>query len=211
MLLDHDAMIANAAALSPAEEAPRPATAIPLAGGFALGTRILTPRGERPVEALRPGDPVITRDHGQQRLRWSGRRSAPGTGARAPMCLLPLVGDQAEGLLIPPDHRLLVTGYEAELLFGVDEVLVNAGDLENGRDIRRAPCPQIGYVHLLFDRHEVIYAGGIACESLFFGPALPCLSPELRDIPVQHRETARPCLTPHEAALLRPRLEDRGA
>mgnify|MGYP003561850666 FL=1 len=39
---------------------------------FANGTRIATPRGERPVEDIRPGDRVMTRDNGPQPVRWAG-------------------------------------------------------------------------------------------------------------------------------------------
>src|SRR5208283_2494852 len=45
---------------------------------YAAGTRILTPRGEVPVDALRPGEAVVTIDpHGARRIdivRWIGRR-----------------------------------------------------------------------------------------------------------------------------------------
>ena len=47
---------------------------------FTAGTRILTPHGPRPVEDLRPGDLVITRDNGPQPLRWTGRREVVGHG-----------------------------------------------------------------------------------------------------------------------------------
>src|SRR5690606_32383544 len=41
---------------------------------FTSGTLIATPDGERAVETLRPGDLVMTRDHGPQELRWVGMR-----------------------------------------------------------------------------------------------------------------------------------------
>jgi Ca2+-binding RTX toxin-like protein len=42
---------------------------------FATGTLILTDMGEVPVEALKPGDRLVTADNGLQPLRWIGRRS----------------------------------------------------------------------------------------------------------------------------------------
>ena len=40
----------------------------------------------------------------------------------------------------------------------------------------------VEYFHLLFDRHEIIYAEGAPTESLFTGPeALKSLSPEARE------------------------------
>ena len=42
---------------------------------FAPGTLIATPKGEVPVENLRAGDRVITRDNGIQEIRWTGLRA----------------------------------------------------------------------------------------------------------------------------------------
>jgi hypothetical protein len=186
---------------------------------FTPGTRILTPRGERPVETLREGDMVVTRDHGPRPIRWVGRRTVPGRGEFAPVRVGPAVfGTASGGLLVSPQHRLLVTGYHAELLFGSDEVLVAAKHLLGGTDACRAPCAAVTYIHLMFDRHEVIYAEGFATESFFAGeealtavdaPAreeLFAIFPELRSGASQHRETARPCLRAPEARLLRERL-----
>ncbi|MEO1139269.1 MAG: Hint domain-containing protein, partial [Pseudomonadota bacterium] len=41
---------------------------------FTPGTRIATPSGTRPVEDLRAGDKVFTRDNGIREIRWVGRR-----------------------------------------------------------------------------------------------------------------------------------------
>ncbi len=41
---------------------------------FTPGTLIATPRGEVPVEDLKAGDRVITRDNGIQQIRWAGRK-----------------------------------------------------------------------------------------------------------------------------------------
>ncbi len=186
---------------------------------FTPGTRILTPRGERPVETLRPGDMVITRDHGPRPVRWVGQRTVPGRGAFAPVRVGPAIfGTGTGGLLVSPQHRLLVTGYHAELLFGCDEVLVAAKHLLGGTDACIAPCKAVTYIHLMFDRHEVIYAEGFATESFFAGDAalsavdtaareeLFAIFPELRSTASRHRETARPCLRAREATLLRERL-----
>jgi hypothetical protein len=191
---------------------------------FTPGARILTPRGERPVESLRPGDMVITRDHGPQPLRWIGRRTVPGLGRFAPVRVGPAIfGSGAGGLLVSPQHRLLITGYHAELLFGSDEVLVAAGHLVGGTDACVVPCEAVTYIHLMFDRHEVIYAEGLATESFFAGDAaltavddaardeLFAIFPELRSSTSRHHQTARRCLRAHEAALLRERLVDRAA
>ncbi|PKQ11577.1 MAG: hypothetical protein CVT70_13325 [Alphaproteobacteria bacterium HGW-Alphaproteobacteria-1] len=189
---------------------------------FTPGARLLTPRGERPVDALRPGDLVITRDHGPQRIRWTGRRTVPGTDRFAPVEIAPSVWG-GSGLLVSPQHRVLFTGYHAELLFGESEVLVAARYLVNGRDVRISPRAEVTYIHVMFDRHEVIYADGIATESFFADDTalsavedaareeLFAIFPELRSAPGHHRETARPCLRAREAALLQGWPGDRAA
>ncbi|MBE0454482.1 MAG: Hint domain-containing protein [Roseovarius sp.] len=191
---------------------------------FTPGARILTARGERPIETLRPGDLVITRDHGPQPVRWIGRRVVPGTGAFAPVRIAPpMTTEGGGGLLVSPQHRLLFTGYQTELMFGESEILVAAKHLVNGQDVCLVPCATVTYIHIMFDRHEVIYAEGIATESFYASntalaavdnPAreeLFAIFPELRSAPGRHRETARPCLKAREAALLHDFLRDRAA
>ncbi|WP_444870345.1 Hint domain-containing protein [Rhodobacter capsulatus] len=60
---------------------PRPAGLRLAAPGvicFTPGTLIDTPAGPRPVEALRPGDRVSTRDDGAQEILWIGSRRMSG-------------------------------------------------------------------------------------------------------------------------------------
>ncbi|MDT8325759.1 MAG: Hint domain-containing protein [Roseovarius sp.] len=183
---------------------------------FTPGARILTQFGERAIETLQLGDMVVTRDHGLQPIRWIGQRTVPGIGDFAPISVASSVMEGArEGLLVSPQHRILFTGYRAELLFGESEVLVAAKHLINARDVRVCPRDEVTYIHIMFDRHEVIYAEGIATESFHAGdtaltaitaPAreeLFAIFPELRSAPGRHRDTARTCLKRHEAQLLR--------
>jgi len=181
---------------------------------FTPGARILTQWGERPIEMLRLGDMVVTRDHGLQPVRWIGERTVPATGIFAPISIASSVMGGHEALLVSPQHRLLFTGYRAELLFGESEVLIAAKHLVNGRDVTVSERDVVTYIHIMFDRHEVIYAGGIATESFYAGDTalssvdaaareeLFRIFPELRSAPGRHREIARPCLKRHEAALL---------
>ena len=184
---------------------------------FTPGIGILTPRGERPVESLRAGDLVITRDHGPQPIRWIGRRTVPGIDRFAPVRVAAHVLDGARApLLVSPQHRFLFTGYKAELLFGCDEVLVAARHLVDGRAVTQEEQAAVTYIHVMFDRHEVIYAEGAATESFHAGDiGISAISdqsreemfsvfPELRSNPNAYGDTARPCLKRHEARLLQP-------
>ena len=118
---------------------------------------------------------------------------------------------------VSPNHRILLELPRSELLFGAAEVLVKAKDLENGHTIRRcADGLPVVYVHILFDRHEIIFAEGAASESFHPGrhglngvmgsarEELFALFPELRSDPDSFGDTARPCLREYEARLLTP-------
>jgi hypothetical protein len=137
---------------------------------FVAGTLIRTPAGERPVETLAPGDLVATLDHGDRPLRWVGVRRVPGDGDHAPVAIRAGTFGAHRRLLVSPQHRILVRDPLAELLFGETDVLVAARDLVDGRAVRRAPVAEVTYVHLLFDRHEVVFSEGLATESFLPGP-----------------------------------------
>ncbi len=178
---------------------------------FTRGTLIATALGPLPVEALSPGDLVLTRDHGPQPLRWVGNRSFPGVGRLAPVCFSAGALGNRRALTVSPLHRMLVGGWRAELLFGESEVLVPARDLVNGDTIYRCPQREVGYYHLMFDRHEIIFAEGVPSESFApesaaigrFGAAaqaeIMALFPELASTVWPD---ARPALSHAEATLL---------
>ena len=66
-------------------------------------------------------------------------------------------------------HKILVSGWRAELLFGKDEILVAATHLVNADTIHRAPRRYVDYHHLMFDRHEVLLTEGVPAESFYPG------------------------------------------
>lgn len=182
---------------------------------FTPGTRILTPRGERRIEDLRAGDKVITRDSGPQTIRWIGHRTVEGRDKFAPIAINSNVMEGARRpLLVSPQHRILFTGYRAQLLFGESEVLVAAKHLVDGSDVRVLEREKVTYFHMMLDRHEVVYAEGAATESFHAGDVgLGALSdqsrddmfrvfPDLRSNVWSYGPTARPCLKKHEAQLL---------
>ncbi|MFT7058239.1 MAG: hypothetical protein ACJASV_000739 [Pseudorhodobacter sp.] len=137
---------------------------------FVAGTGILTPNGEVPVESLQPGDLVLTHDEGPQPLRWIGRRRVEATGAFAPIHIRARTFGNHRALKLSPLHRVLIRDSLAELLFGEPEVLVAAKDLVNDRSVRVMEGGEVEYVHLLFDKHQVIYSAGLATESFLPGP-----------------------------------------
>lgn len=149
---------------------------------FVRGTRILTNKGERPVENLSIGDKVLTADHGLQEIRWIGSRRVPATGAMAPIRIREGALENDRELWVSPQHRMLISGQKAEILYGQSEVLVPAKSLVDDRMIRAVEGGNVEYFHILLDRHEVIFANGTPAESLYLGPgALKGLAPSDRE------------------------------
>ncbi|MBU2944459.1 Hint domain-containing protein [Shimia thalassica] len=183
---------------------------------FTPGTLILTQHGERPVETLKAGDLVLTKDDGLQPIRWIGASETDGTGDFAPVRLSKEALDGAQrDLLVSPQHRFLMDNWMNELLFGDREVFASATHLEDGNLVRREPCEKVTYVHMMLDRHQVVFAEGVATESFYAGDvgvaamsatareAMFRAFPHLREDLSAYGATARPCLRRHEVELLR--------
>ncbi|WP_164660729.1 choice-of-anchor L domain-containing protein [Tropicibacter sp. Alg240-R139] len=133
---------------------------------FVAGTLIDTVDGCVPVENLKPGDLVHTRDHGPQPLRWIGQTERIAKGNDAPILFARSALGNHDAVAVSPNHRILLTTALSEMMFGSSEVLVQAKHLINDRSIRRCADGQpITYVHLLFDRHEVVRGNGLESES----------------------------------------------
>ena len=185
---------------------------------FAEGSRLRTPGGETRVERLSVGDMVDTLDHGPQAIRWIGRSDVAATGDLCPIRIRAgALGDglPSSDLLVSPHHRMVVTGWRAEVLFGEPEVLVAARDLVNDETIRPATdLDTVTYFHILFDRHEIVFGNGAPSES--FHPAEAALNsaeqavrdeifrlfPELRDNLRGYGETARMVVGPRDARMI---------
>ena len=128
-----------------------------------------------------PGDLVKTRDHGYQPVRWIGRATCLGSERFAPVTFAPGAFGNRRLLRVSPRHRMLGTGATAELWLGTSEILLPAIALVNGHTIRQQRAGLLTYVHLYFDRHEIIYAEGVPSESYFPGvQALAALPPSMR-------------------------------
>ncbi len=182
---------------------------------FTPGTMIATPMGPRAIESLVPGDLVITRDSGLQPIRWIGRRTVPAVGRFAPVRIQKgAVPDLATDLIVSPQHRMLIEGYRAQLMFGQDEVLASAKHMVDGKRITRQEGGDVTYVHMIFDRHEIVFANGAATESFHPGnfgldsledacrEELFGVFPQLRALPTSYGQTARRVLRAHEVTAI---------
>lgn len=133
---------------------------------YLAGTRIMTERGELPVECLRAGDRVVTLGLNGPRLaaiRWLGHRTLDPRRHPSPEKVLPIriaagalgPGVPYRDLLVSPDHALLVEG-----------ALVPVGLLVGLPGIAREPAlGPVAYHHVELDAHDVLLAEGAPAES----------------------------------------------
>ena len=191
---------------------------------FTPGTRIVTPDGARRIEDLRAGDSIQTKDNGAQQVLWTGHRRMTGARLYAMPHLRPIrfrsgalgIDRPDDDLLVSPQHRMLVKGAAAQSLFHAHEVLVAAEDLLNDGSICiDRTLREVTYVHVLMERHQIVWANGLETES--FHPSNAALEtvdplqregllnvlPGLADDPFTYGDFARRNLTSSEAAILR--------
>lgn len=139
---------------------------------FTRGTRITTATGEqKPIENLQVGDRVLTRDSGVQEIRWVGRSTVRATGPFAPIVIKAGAMNNMGDLKVNPDHRLFVYQREDTVGAGQAEILVKARYLVNGETVYFQEGGFIEYFQLLFDDHEIIFAEGIAAETMMVNQA----------------------------------------
>lgn len=163
---------AKGSGASRADQSSRLASA-PHTPCFTAGTEIATPRGPIPIEDLRAGDRVLTRDNGYRPIRWIGARRFEAAVLADYPELQPVriaagaLGDgrPARDIVVSPQHRMLLTGAEAIRLAGESEILLAAVDLIDFGVAEPAPFDAVVYVHILFDAHEIVCANGCWSES----------------------------------------------
>ncbi|WP_370212764.1 Hint domain-containing protein [Roseovarius sp.] len=191
---------------------------------FTPGTLIATPEGCRPVESLRPGDAVITRDNGIRELCWAGRKDLTPAMLETNKQLKPVLirrdalgpGLPDRDMMVSPNHRMLLVSQMAEMMFGEREVLVPAKHLTGLDGVDRVGHAHgVSYVHVMCEQHEVILANGTWSESFQPGDEamraveeaqrdeLYALFPELEQAEGRARYlSARMTLRSHEAQAL---------
>jgi hypothetical protein len=146
---------------------------------FVTGTLITLAGGaQRAIEALHPGDRVLTRDSGPQPLRFVGKATVRALGSFAPVVISAgTLGNEGD-LVVSPHHRVFLYQRGAQRLGETAELLVQAKHLVDGESVWRREGGHVDYYSLVFDRHEIIYAEGIPCESLQVNEATLRLMPD---------------------------------
>ncbi len=139
---------------------------------FARGTMITLATGQqRPIESLRAGDKVLTRDHGGQPIRWIGGTTLRAVGAFAPVVIATGTLGNAGDLIVSQHHRMFLYQRERRAGIATSELLVQAKHLVDGERIFLREGGFVDYFSLVFDQHEIIYAEGVPAESLMVNDA----------------------------------------
>lgn len=190
---------------------------------FASGTLIATPLGERRVETLASGEYVRLEDGRDVPIRWIGRRHVGAAELALYPNLRPVVvpahsfGPERphSDLRLSRQHRVLLEGWEVELNFGTDRMLVPVGHLAGDRIHVDHGCSEVTYFHVLLDAHEILISNGLPSESFLPGGhavagldedtrrELFQLFPELGDHSARAMQDAAHSLNRREAQVLR--------
>jgi hypothetical protein len=142
---------------------------------FTSGTQIETDEGSVKIEELSAGDLVKTVDNGYLPVQWiSSTKIGIADQVNDPSIRPILIRKGALGPNTPcrdtrvsPQHRVLYSGWKAELFFGELEVLIPAKALVQiglaEIDISLKP---VTYINVLLEHHEVLIGDGLESESL---------------------------------------------
>lgn len=193
---------------------------------FTAGTRVMTRKGEVPIEELQPGDAVITRDAGFMPIKAISQQSYSPTEQRLNRNFRPVVlpagsFGNTRDLHLSPAHRLLINDPAAQYLFDEPEVLVAAKTaLGYGMVHQQAAEFDVTYYHILLEHHALMHVEGVWVESLFLGD-MPervldngkvwAVADGFDMANAAHSNTSRPVLRGNEARTLMERLPDRTA
>ncbi|MEJ1996751.1 MAG: Hint domain-containing protein [Maritimibacter sp.] len=197
------------------------------ASGVAPSSLVACERGEVLARDLKPGDRLLTFDHGFQPLRWVGANTVV---YREDTDILPIDADHGPvrlragkygsdkddgNLVMAPGQRVLIAGDLNETLFGAPEVLAAAGDLTHLKHIDMLDRPTGRRVHILLDAQELIRVNNVWLESLVpdmwsIAVGYPDLADEMVDALPRLRYdsyeacyvSSRPGLEAREAALV---------
>jgi hypothetical protein len=133
---------------------------------YLRGTHILTPEGERLIEELKIGDPVVTLSGESKPIKWIGReRFKRESSERWPDDFIP-VRIRRFALDERSPHRDLYVSRNHSIY--IDGVLVPAKYLINSRSITRSAPEGVDtmeFLHVELFAHDVVYAEGATAET----------------------------------------------
>lgn len=190
---------------------------------FVKGTLMETEKGDCPVEELSVGDKVRVSSGELLPILWIGEKTLSAETLKRnphlrPVCIQKgAMGDglPTRDLYVSPQHRIVMEGWRAELLFGEPKVFAAAIHLVNDKTIRQIQSDEtVTYYHIACSRHAILMSHGLPTESLFLGDMallsfdredveeLRELFPELRGPASNWKQTRIRCLKRPETEAL---------
>jgi hypothetical protein len=133
-------------------------------GGICKGTSVLTLDGDLPVEHLAPGDKVITRNSGAAELLALEFDTVTEHGVQIASGALGTIPEGTK-LVLPASQPILLRDWRAQVMFGQPQAVTAAGTLVDHGFILDLGEVKMTLYRLIFERDQVIYAGGLELTS----------------------------------------------
>ena len=150
--------------LSTAAPAGAPAA---LARGLCAGTRVMTLRGAIAVEALRPGDTLVTRDSGTATLEGVSTGTMRLAAMKIRAGSLGHTGTATDpDVTLPPDALVHVRDWRAPAFAGCRSANLPAARLHDGAFVTRAPEADVTLYALHLASPHILYADGVEVLSV---------------------------------------------
>jgi len=130
-----------------------------------IGTELLTLAGALPVEALYPGDKLITRDAGAQPLVRIMRHPVPEGMRFVAVSRNALGGKPTRDVILPACQPILVRDWRARAMFGTPSARVPLARLVDGDHLRRTQERPAALLTLTCARVHILYADGLEVMS----------------------------------------------
>lgn len=165
---------------------------------FLRGTLIATPEGERPIETLVPGDEVRTWHREIMPIQWVGAYKWDRPHFDKELMPIRILASGIAPTI--PRRNLYVSQHHALL---VDGKLIEAGCLLTFRTItRHDPESDLEYFHIKLERHAIVIAEGLPCETMRGLNETPCM-------PLTEYEHTRGAVKSHLRSALAPLVDMR--
>ena len=136
---------------------------------FTRGCRLRTADGWKLVEDLKVGGLLWTLDHGPQEIRWIGHRRVRASAEKAPILIKAGTLGNTNDIRVSPQHKVMLSGWKCEILFGTPDVLIAVKHLVDDDRIVKTAAGLVDYFHILLDNHQILDCDGAHTESFHPG------------------------------------------
>lgn len=120
----------------------------------------MTLNGETPVENIKAGDRIITRDSGMTIVKSVAHKHVKMQAIRIKAGSLGHTRPDRD-MIVSPDAQLHIRDWRAEALFGTASASVPASRLVDGEFLAAQDSRTVTLHTITFDRPHIVYADGI--------------------------------------------------